>query len=333
MRPYPSALVEASNALGARLRGRRLAVAGGSATCMRVRVACCFNSSLCLHFRAAGTGTDTASSLLLDDTAPVPGLADICWPAMAPALQLAWLQVHGIALQALCELVQGSPVVIDAITPTTGAEADRTCIELAFDNGMRCAWMSTNAKPDVGVRTESSPASDARDRMPLSLRVTVPAVMVSRAALADLRLRDTLVLRTDGAMRGTGATEAVEVHLGPRALFQATLGGRRVTLRAPIPRPPAPSRQPHPAEPSMPPTQPPEFDDIALPVTFELGRILTTLGELRTVGPGHVFTTATPGDAAEVRIHVDGQPVGVGRLVRAGDVVGVEVLRWNAPDA
>ena len=66
-------------------------------------------------------------------------------------------------------------------------------------------------------------------------------------------------------------------------------------------------------------------DDVEIPLSFDLGEIVLTLSELRSVGPGHVF--ALTGDARRpVTIRAHGRKIGAGDLVQVDQRLGVRVL-------
>ncbi|WP_131115261.1 type III secretion system cytoplasmic ring protein SctQ [Lichenihabitans psoromatis] len=69
-----------------------------------------------------------------------------------------------------------------------------------------------------------------------------------------------------------------------------------------------------------------EPDDIQVQLSFEVGRLDITLGELRRLGPGMVLDIAR--DAVElVRISAHGRPIGQGELVDVEGAVAVRIVR------
>ena len=68
------------------------------------------------------------------------------------------------------------------------------------------------------------------------------------------------------------------------------------------------------------------FDELPIKLVFELGRTEMPLGQLKEIGPGHVFQLERPlGEAVE--IHAGNRRIGQGEVVRIDDQVGVRVLR------
>lgn len=69
-------------------------------------------------------------------------------------------------------------------------------------------------------------------------------------------------------------------------------------------------------------------DELLLKVTFEVGRVELTLGELRSLGPGYVFTL-TSDPRQSVDLCVGGRRIGKGELVEVGGQLGVKVVRLH----
>lgn len=66
--------------------------------------------------------------------------------------------------------------------------------------------------------------------------------------------------------------------------------------------------------------------DVPVHLVFELGRTSLSVGELETVGQGHVFELSKPLNES-VEILCGGRRIGTGSLVRIGDAIGVRVNR------
>ncbi len=69
----------------------------------------------------------------------------------------------------------------------------------------------------------------------------------------------------------------------------------------------------------------PPFDELPVHLTFELGRLELSLGELSAIGPGHVFPLPGGADAA-VNILANGRRIGRGEVVTIGESLGIRVL-------
>jgi type III secretion protein Q len=70
------------------------------------------------------------------------------------------------------------------------------------------------------------------------------------------------------------------------------------------------------------------LDDMEVLLRFEVGDLTLTLGELRNLGPGHVFELPHPLNRSPVRILAHGNPLGRGHLVAVGDRLGVRVSEF-----
>jgi type III secretion protein Q len=68
------------------------------------------------------------------------------------------------------------------------------------------------------------------------------------------------------------------------------------------------------------------LDSVPVRLSFELGRIEMTLGELETLGPGHVFALGRAEDDA-VDILANGKRIGAGRPILIGGAPGVQITR------
>jgi type III secretion protein Q len=69
-----------------------------------------------------------------------------------------------------------------------------------------------------------------------------------------------------------------------------------------------------------------ELDDLAMRLVFEVGRFEMTLGAVRALGPGYVFSLDRDPEQV-VDIVANGRRIGCGQLVKIGERLGVKVLR------
>jgi type III secretion protein Q len=168
-----------------------------------------------------------------------------------------------------------------------------------------------------------APRSMARFSLPTVLRVGTTTLSV--AALASLQPGDAVLLRTGDGKKGllvvaemwTAAAQrrAVEWQLleAPKAAFGA--GRMEWTLR---------SADAVEGEQTGAPINNP--DQLPVQLTFEVGRLEITLGELRMLGAGSVLELGRS-VADPIRISAQGRPVGQGELVDIEGAVGVKVTR------
>jgi type III secretion protein Q len=74
------------------------------------------------------------------------------------------------------------------------------------------------------------------------------------------------------------------------------------------------------------------LDALEVTLRFEVGDLEVSLGELKSIGPGHVFDLAQPLNRSEVRVLAHGNLLGKGHLVAVGDRLGVRISEF-APKA
>ena len=74
------------------------------------------------------------------------------------------------------------------------------------------------------------------------------------------------------------------------------------------------------------PTTDAGLDEIQVKLLFEVGRLEISLGELRTLAPGHVFELGRDPRCA-VEIVAGARRIGYGEVVQIGDALGVRVVR------
>lgn len=78
--------------------------------------------------------------------------------------------------------------------------------------------------------------------------------------------------------------------------------------------------------------QPAALSEITLRLSFDLGHLETTLGDLSSVTVGHVFNLGLAPQAA-VQLRINGWHVGEGEIVEIGDRLGIAVTRFSPPNA
>lgn len=70
------------------------------------------------------------------------------------------------------------------------------------------------------------------------------------------------------------------------------------------------------------------LDALEVALRFEVGDLQVTLGELKSIGAGHVFDLGQPLNRSPVRILAHGNVLGKGHLVAVGDRLGVRVSEF-----
>jgi len=69
------------------------------------------------------------------------------------------------------------------------------------------------------------------------------------------------------------------------------------------------------------------FNDLQLPVSFEVDTARISLAELASMRPGYVIELDRPVKSSVVRLVCQGQPVGHGQLVAVGEQLGIRIAR------
>jgi type III secretion protein Q len=167
-------------------------------------------------------------------------------------------------------------------------------------------------------------ASATADAVPLRASLLLGATRLSHGEARSLRLGD-VVLMDDSA--GEAASGLLTIADRLVATIDAVPGGGRLTMR---PRPLAGSSW----EWIMNDTRPQadealedaDLDDVPVALTFELGRTMLPLGDIRQLAPGAIVSL--PGHEREtVDVIANGKRIGQGEIVRIGESVGVRVVR------
>ena len=72
------------------------------------------------------------------------------------------------------------------------------------------------------------------------------------------------------------------------------------------------------------------FNDLQLPVSFEVDTARISLAELASMRPGYVIELERPLKSAVIRLVCQGQTVGQGSLVAVGEQLGIRIARMGA---
>lgn len=75
-----------------------------------------------------------------------------------------------------------------------------------------------------------------------------------------------------------------------------------------------------------------DIEALEVALSFELGTHSVTLGELRSLRPGHAIELAQPLQRSEIRILANGRSVGTGYLIALGDKLGIRVSEFAKND-
>ena len=176
--------------------------------------------------------------------------------------------------------------------------------------------------------------SEALHPPPIALAIRVGTARLGAALLATANPGDALLLREAEAGR------RILLVAGERYAVPARLDGTRAVLEGPPCRvvrtgwedwtmpsttltAEQDSRSIEPADATM--------DDLQVTLVFELGRRTVTLAELRDLAVGHIIEIGRD-LSGPVSILANGQRIGHGELVRAGDALAVRILRLATHD-
>lgn len=122
---------------------------------------------------------------------------------------------------------------------------------------------------------------------------------------------------------------AHERSRGPR--IHALAEGSRITVQSLGGAPMAHAESPAAAAPDDGSSLPLDrLDALEVTLRFEVGELELTLGELKTLKPGHVFELSQPLNRSAVRILAHGNLLGNGHLVAVGERLGVRVSTFAA---
>lgn len=174
--------------------------------------------------------------------------------------------------------------------------------------------------------------------IPAELRMALHTPAFSAAEWRAFEPGDVLLLATAAI-----AWNAVSLSTAHGTCWRARYRNGRLTLRRAIPQEHLSGRHDmteggeRTDEPATTPGHERPADDAAEPrgdgpndpsvaVSFDLGRLDVTLGELSTMQPGYVFELPEPLERAQVIVRANGRAVGRGELVTVGERLGVRLL-------
>jgi type III secretion protein Q len=176
-------------------------------------------------------------------------------------------------------------------------------------------WMATPRRPDRDAILEN---------MPVSVAFRAGIMRMRLDALRALAPGDVLIPDEFSLSHGE-----VMVVAGGRLGAPARIEDRGMRLQATL-RPIRSSHlelgQMHDDANSMPLDIANGLDEVEVALSFELGRLNVELRELKSIGPGYLFTLGR--DLAHaVDIVVNGRKIGQGEIVQVGETTGVRVTR------
>ncbi len=73
----------------------------------------------------------------------------------------------------------------------------------------------------------------------------------------------------------------------------------------------------------------PDLTNVPLEIDFSLLHTKMTVGEVSTISPGIILDIVLDLDKP-IDVSIGGAIVGKGRLIKVGDKVGVQIIKWSA---
>ncbi len=158
-------------------------------------------------------------------------------------------------------------------------------------------------------------ARTAGDTVPLSLQVVLSQLALPLATLTTLQPGDVLFPPLTPASRRAGLCELC--YRGA-PVAQARLNANTLeilTMKAS-------------AETKLTAAASLRVDELPVAVAFDVGQLDLTVGQLRTIGAGYMFTL--PAEPSRlVTLRANGREIGHGELVELGDKIGVRIVDWS----
>lgn len=276
---------------------------------------------------AGGLGLEGPHGLFyLDDGAALlHGLTGIDPMAAEPApqAQRAWLD--GALLGRLAETPLGCMRALrrDAVPPLTGGLAS---MYLRLGDGAHMAGTRISASPESWLallehhawRPRARPL-DALHALPVSLRVRLgshrlPAAALQQLGAGDIILPDVTRFDTQGVGRVPLGGVQAQVRYAAPGLF--TILTMETQLN-------------YDSEDEAGGAEEAALDQLPLAISFELGTLQLSLGQLRTLASGAVLQLSQ-GSADSIAIVCGGRHLGRGEAVDVDGRLGVRITSWSA---
>lgn len=212
-------------------------------------------------------------------------------------------------------------------------QAARCALHLRLEGGAALELLS-------GLPEGAGPAAQAGgrglDTLRLPLCFNLGSTRLPLSEVRSIRRGDIVGIEH---WRSMGAAIGVEPLVSGASLggLQALAEGSRITVETA--RKDSVMAHPTPAQdtaisssPSSSAEAPPSplgrLDALEVVLRFQVGELSISLGDLRSVGPGHVFELPEPLNRSTVRIVAHGNVLGTGHLVAVGDRLGIRVSEF-----
>jgi type III secretion protein Q len=212
-------------------------------------------------------------------------------------------------------------------------QAARCAVHLRLESGAALELLG-------GLPEGPGPAARAGDRALDALRLPLSFNLGStRLPLSEVRsIRRGDIVGIEH-WRSVGPSIGVEPLVSGASLggLQALAEGSRITVEPArkdflMTHPPSAQDTAASSSPSSSAEAPPSplgrLDALEVVLRFQVGELSISLGDLKSVGPGHVFELPEPLNRSTVRIVAHGNVLGTGHLVAVGDRLGIRVSEF-----
>lgn len=274
---------------------------------------------------------DRRWAVLIDEAANLPGLQDLCWPALDHNLRVAAISLATSPLRAWLSDLTG--VELELLAVRLGDQTfDDEClvVRLRHSGGAHCdcrlavrclgqaSWSDCLRGP---ARSSSGEWSRGGDSTTLRLSLLAHAPALSLGELRTIERGDVIRLQSFDLILGRTCAFAVTVI----PAFASALASPPASVRIAVIDRHAPFSEKLPMNPDATPTT---IEALELDVQIRLAVLPIDVATLAQIAPGFTFTAPVVLEGAKVAVMVDGQTLGHGHLIQVGDLLGVQVSDW-----
>lgn len=258
-------------------------------------------------------------------------LPDVAW--VSP--NLAGIDLEGLPQELACGLIEaclgeifdgltraGIDVKITSVKPFSLRRTPDEAVEWRVNRGTETGWMRGRVAGDDAALAHLAAVVERAPAVPVFEDVGVPVPVKVIAGEVRLTLVELQAVEVHDVLLADLAAYAQEkqarLWASGRALGAGTLQGGSFTLKTL-----------NPAGPTTMADTAATVNDLEIQLTFVVGEATLTVGDLRTLAPGHVLQLTEPAGLG-ITICANGKPIGKGELIEVGDRLGVRVTEFNA---
>jgi type III secretion protein Q len=256
--------------------------------------------------------------------------------------ELAWISptLVGIDLQGLppelaCGLIEacfgeifavlskgGIDISISSVQPFSHRHAHEEIIEWNINRGSETSWMHGSvhgndaALAHLASLMERAPVAAHDDaKLPVLVQLAAASMTLKLGELKSVEVHDVLFAE----LMDYRAAKECAFYVAGRRLGVGTLDAKVFNLKQLITAPAT----------TMANANTASVNDIEIELTFVVGQITLTVGELRNLAPGFTFELGTAA-GADLTICANSKPIGKGQLIEVGEHLGVRVTEFFA---